>query len=64
MSKILVDRKVLEQALEALEMSRRFVYADNRPQCDDAITDLRVELDQPEQEPVDAEAALKEKNHE
>jgi hypothetical protein len=29
MTKITIDRAVVEQALEALEMSRRFVYADN-----------------------------------
>ena len=35
-----------QRALEALEMSRRFVYADNRPQCDDAIDALRAALAQ------------------
>jgi len=45
-------RAAAQQALEALEMSRRFVYADNRPQCDDAITALRAALEQPEQEPL------------
>jgi hypothetical protein len=50
MTKITIDRAVVEQALEALEMSRRFVYADNRPQCDDAITALRAALEQPQQE--------------
>jgi hypothetical protein len=52
MTKITIDRAVVEQALEALEMSRRFVYADNRPQCDDAITALRAALAEPVQEPV------------
>jgi hypothetical protein len=52
--------KAAQQALEALEMSRRFVYADNRPQCDDAIEALRVTLKQ------EAEAAAwlaERKNH-
>jgi hypothetical protein len=43
--------KAAQQALEALEMSRRFVYADNRPQCDDTIDALRAALaqqDEPE----------------
>ena len=48
-------REAAQQALEALEMSRRFVYADNRPQCDGAIDSLRAALaqqDEPVQEPV------------
>ena len=45
-------RTAAQQALEALEMARRFVYADNRPQCDDAITALRAALAQPDQRPV------------
>ena len=46
--------EALRLALEALEMSRRFVYADNRPQCDEAIDALRAALAQqePVQEPV------------
>jgi hypothetical protein len=43
---ITLPRATVHQALEALEMSRRFVYADNRPQCDDAITALRAALEQ------------------
>ena len=39
-------RTAAQQALEALEMSRRFVYADNRPQCDEAIDALRAALAQ------------------
>lgn len=39
--------------LETLEMARRFVYSDNRPQCDDAITTLRTAIEQIEKrEPV------------
>ena len=45
--------ETLKQALEALEMARRFVYSDNRPQCDEAITTLRIAIEQAEkQEPV------------
>jgi hypothetical protein len=47
---ITLPRTTLQQALWALEMSRRFVYADNRPQCDDAITALGAALEQPEQD--------------
>ena len=43
-------RTAAQQALEALEMARRFVYADNRPQCDDAITALHAALAQQESE--------------
>lgn len=42
-------REAAQQALEALEMSRRFVYADNRPQCDDAIDALRAALKREEE---------------
>ena len=35
---------LLRQALEALEVSTRFVYADMRPQCEDAIAALRERL--------------------
>ena len=45
-------RETAQQALEALEMARRFVYSDNRPQCDDAIDALRAALAQPEPQPV------------
>ena len=45
-------RETAQQALEALEMARRFVYSDNRPQCDDAIDALRAVLAQHEPEPV------------
>ena len=38
------DEALLRQALEALEVSTRFVYADLRPQCDDAIAALRERL--------------------
>jgi hypothetical protein len=31
----------IQQAIEALEMAKRFVYADNRPQCEEALTSLR-----------------------
>ena len=44
-------REAAQQALEALEMSRRFVYADNRPQCDEAMDALRAALAQ-QDEPV------------
>lgn len=37
-------REAAQQALEALEMSTRFVYADNRPQCENAINALRAAL--------------------
>ena len=42
-------REAAQQALEALEMSRRFVYADNRPQCDEAAAALRAALAQQEE---------------
>ena len=45
-------REVAQQALEALEISTRFVYADNRPLCDDAIAALRAALAQEHAEPV------------
>ena len=38
------DEALLRQALEALEVSTRFVYADLRPQCEDAIAALRERL--------------------
>ena len=50
-------RDAAQQALEALEMSRRFVYADNRPQCDGAIDALRAALAQ-QDEPVEPVAWL------
>lgn len=37
-------REAAQQALEALEISARFVYADNKPQCNDAIDALRAAL--------------------
>ncbi len=44
--------EAMKQALEALETARRFVYSDNRPQCDAAITALRTAIEQAEkQEP-------------
>jgi hypothetical protein len=46
MSKILVDRKVLEQALEALENAKNFWW----PGKDAAITALRAALEQPKQD--------------
>lgn len=53
MSKILVDRKVLEQALEALEYENSWhVHHKVKPYVStiDAITALRAALEQPEQE--------------
>ena len=38
------DEALLRQALEALEVSTRFVYADLRPQCECAIAALRERL--------------------
>lgn len=38
------DEGLLRQALEALEVSTRFVYADLRPQCECAIAALRERL--------------------
>ena len=38
------DEALLRQALKALEVSTRFVYADMRPQCEDAIAALRERL--------------------
>ena len=38
------DTALLRQALEALEVSTRFVYADLRPQCECSITALRERL--------------------
>ena len=38
------EEDLLRQALEALEVSTRFVYADMRPQCEDAIAALRERL--------------------
>lgn len=40
----LTDEALLRQALEALEVSTRFVYADLRPQCECSITALRERL--------------------
>lgn len=39
------DEALLRQALEALEVSTRFVYADLRPQCECAIAALRERLE-------------------
>jgi hypothetical protein len=53
MSKILVDRKVLEQALEALETARDTTYSDTLyVQFEQAITALHATLEQSEQEPA------------
>ena len=38
------DEALLRQALEALEVSARFVYADLRPQCESTIDALRARL--------------------
>ena len=38
------DEALLRQALEALEVSTRFVYADLRPQCESTIDALRERL--------------------
>ena len=51
-------RIAAQQALEALEMSRRFVYADNRPQCDGAIDALRAALAQ-QDEPQTIDEAMR-----
>jgi septal ring factor EnvC (AmiA/AmiB activator) len=42
------DEVLLRQALEALEVSTRFVYADMRPQCEDTIAALRERLSEKE----------------
>ena len=55
--------KAAQQALEALEMSRRFVYADNRPQCDGAVAALRAALAQ-QDEPCPNCASLEAQNTE
>ena len=55
MTTIILDRAVVQQVVEALKMSRRFVYADNRPQCDEAINILQESLDQytpPQRKPL------------
>lgn len=39
------DEALLRQALEALEVSTRFVYADLRPKCECAIDALRERLE-------------------
>ena len=44
---ITIPRALLERALDALDMSRRFVYQDNRPQVDAAFDALRAELAKP-----------------
>ena len=44
------DEALLRQALKALEVSTRFVYADMRPQCEDAIAALRERLGEGEQQ--------------
>lgn len=38
------DEDLLRQAFAALEVSTRFVYADMRPQCEEAIAALRERL--------------------
>lgn len=35
------DEALLRQALKVLEVSTRFIHADLRPQCEDAIAALR-----------------------
>jgi hypothetical protein len=50
MSKILVDRKVLEQALEVLENAVQ--EPGWVPDFDDTVAAIRAELEQPDQEPV------------
>ena len=53
MTTITITRALLEQALEAIDVSRRFVYQDSRPQVDAAFDALSAELAKPEQaEPV------------
>jgi hypothetical protein len=52
MSKITVDRALLEQALEALENSSPDQYPEDAGVFYDARDALRAALDQPEQEPV------------
>lgn len=39
------DEALLRQALEVLEVSTRFVYADLRPQCESTIAILRNRLE-------------------
>ena len=52
-------RAAARQALEALEVSTRFVYADLRPQCESTIDALRERLNETcEHEPVLVETLL------
>ena len=52
MTTITIPRALLEQALDALDVSRRFVYQDSRPQVDTAFDALNNELAKPV-EPVE-----------
>lgn len=52
MSKIAVDRQILEQALEALENSSPDQYPEDAGVFYDAKDALRAALEQPQQEPV------------
>ena len=49
-------RAAARQALEALEVSTRFVYADLRPQCESTIAALRERLG-PRYEPTPNEGS-------
>lgn len=47
MTTVTINRALLEQARDALDVSRRFVYQDSRPQVDAAFDALRAELAKP-----------------
>lgn len=55
MTKILIDRAVVEQALEALEAMQSYAAAERKGLriCDEAVTTLRAVVAEPDIDPVD-----------
>ena len=47
MTTITIERDKVERWLSALEVATRFVYQDNRPECEAAVEDLRTALAAP-----------------
>lgn len=44
MTTITIERDKVERWLSALEVATRFVYQDNRPECEAAVEDLRAAM--------------------